>query len=172
MQYSDEQQSGATANHPVQGLATVLALQSPDAQRPPAAPIPMQRRCLYSGYSFVDARHPKHILINLGHHCNTQDKLDIAHEAVCQSLNAGEAILVHCKAGKHRAPMLVLYLLMFIFGYGLEQGIAHLNKHRPCVEIKQFLSRSNKRTKVGRSHGGMAGKTTGNQRRPLVYSNI
>ena len=47
MQYSDEQQSGATANHPVQGLATVLALQSPDAQRPPAAPIPMQRRCLY-----------------------------------------------------------------------------------------------------------------------------
>ena len=59
-----------------------------------------------------------------------------------QSLHCGDSVLVHCMAGKHRAPACTALIYALMMGVSVDEAAEKITKMRPCVEFHNVLPRS------------------------------
>ena len=55
-----------------------------------------------------------------------------------QSLHCGDSVLVHCMAGKHRAPACTALIYALMMGTTVDEAAEKITKMRPCVEFHKF----------------------------------
>lgn len=59
--------------------------------------------------------------------------IEPAQKFIDQSLEMGDAVLVHCMAGISRSATIVIGYLMISKGISLSAAFAHVKSARPCI---------------------------------------
>ena len=76
--------------------------------------------------------------INDDQHADLTSHLDRATEFIWIHLQDGN-VVVHCHAGKSRSVALTVAFLMRFKGMTLDQALAHIKRHRPCIDMNIFF---------------------------------
>ena len=76
--------------------------------------------------------------INDDQHAVLTPHLDRATEFIRTRLQDGH-VVVHCHAGKSRSVALTAAFLMRFKGKTLDQALAHIKRHRPCIDLNVYF---------------------------------